>query len=107
MGGVWERMFRSARAVFSALLDQHGTKEDDELLRTLMVEVKAIVNSQPLTYSDMTTPDSAEPLTSSQHLTLKSNVVQPLPWKFMKVGSVGEESNFSPISKNVSGINLK
>ena len=84
MGGVWERMIRSARTVLSALLDQHSSQLDDELLHTLMIEAEAIVNSRPLTYTDMTSPDSAEPLTPSQILTLKSKVVLPLPGHFVK-----------------------
>ena len=84
MGGVWERMIRSARTVLAALLDQHGTQLDDELLVTLMVEAEAIVNSRPLTYPDTTSPDSPEPLTPLQLLTLKSKVVLPPPGNFVK-----------------------
>jgi len=84
MGGVWERIIRSSRNVLAALLDQHGTQLDDELLVTLMVETEDIVNIRPLTYLDMSSPDSAEPLTPLQLLTLKSKVVLPPPGKFVK-----------------------
>ena len=84
MGDVWERMIRSARNVLAVLLDQHGTQLDDELLVTLMVETEDIVNIRPLTYLDMSSPDSAEPLTPLQLLTLKSKVVLPPPGKFVK-----------------------
>ena len=84
MGGVWERMIRSARNVLSALLVKHGNQLDDELLQTLMIETEAIINSRPLTPPDMTSPDSGEPLSPSQILTLKSKVVLPPPGSFVK-----------------------
>ena len=84
MGGIWERKIRSARTVLTALLDQHSSQLDDELLHTFMVEVEAVVNSRPLTYIDMTSSDSKEPLTPSQLLTLKSKIVPPFPGVFVK-----------------------
>lgn len=84
MGGVWERMIRSARSVLTALLIQRPCTLDDELLRTLMAEVEATVNSRPLTYVDMSSVDISEPLTPNQLLTLKSKVVLPPPGKFIK-----------------------
>lgn len=81
MGGFWERMIRTVRYTLSALLVKNAQQQNDELLRTLMTEVEAIVNSRPLTYID-TTPDSLEPLSPSQILTLKSNVVLPPPGNF-------------------------
>ena len=84
MGGVWERMIRSARTVLNAILVQHGGQLDDELLHTFMIEAESVVNSRPLTYLDDSSPDSEEPLTPSQILTLKSKVVLPPPGRFVK-----------------------
>jgi hypothetical protein len=84
MGGVWERMIRSTRNALSALLTTHGGQLDDELLRTLLIEAEAIVNSRPLTYTDVSSTTSLEPLSPSQLLTLKSNVVLPPPGQFQK-----------------------
>lgn len=84
MGGVWERMIRSARNTLSALLTTHGSQLNDELLHTLMVETEAIINSRPLTYPDLSSSDSVEPLSPSQILTLKSKVVLPPPGAFVK-----------------------
>ncbi|XP_038053892.1 uncharacterized protein LOC119726309 [Patiria miniata] len=84
MGGTWERLIRSIRQALSTLLQKHGQQLDDELLRTLMTEAEAIVNSRPLTYVDMVAPDSEEPLTPSQLLTLKSKVVLPPPGVFIQ-----------------------
>ena len=47
MGGIWERMIRSVRKVFNALLKNQSP--NDEGLSTLMCEVEAILNSRPLT----------------------------------------------------------
>jgi hypothetical protein len=81
MGGVWERQIRTVRSALSALLDRHGTKLDDELLLTLMVEAEAIVNSRPLTTDGACT---LEPLTPNHLLTSKSNVVLPPPGVFQR-----------------------
>lgn len=80
MGGVWERMIRSATGALTNLLAQHASSLDDELLRTLMTEAEAIVNSRPLTYVDA----DSEPLTPSQLLTMKTKVVMPPPGHFVK-----------------------
>jgi hypothetical protein len=83
MGGVWERMIGSARSVLTALLSQNGRQLDDELLRTLFAESEAIVNSRPITVIDTESAD-LEPLSPSQLLTLKSQVVKPLPGAFVR-----------------------
>ena len=84
MGGVWERMIKSVRRVLAAILDQHGQNLDDELLCTFLVEAELVVNSRPLTYPDMNSPDSEEPITPLQLLTLKAKVVYPPPGLFVK-----------------------
>ncbi len=71
MGGVRERMIRTVRNTLSALLVKNAQQLNDELLRTLMTEVEATVNSHHLTYIDTTTPDSLEP--RLQTLRAKSN----------------------------------
>jgi len=83
MGGIWERMIKSVRAILSGLLVQHGSQLNDELLLTLLAEVEAVVNSRPLTYHEVD-HDSIEPLSPSQILTLKSKVIMPPPGKFVK-----------------------
>ena len=84
MGGVWERMIRCARNALSALLVTHGDRLDDELLRTLLIEAEAIVNSRPLTYVDTRSPDSPIPLSPSQLLTLKTKAIMPPPGNFVR-----------------------
>ena len=49
-----------------------------------MKEVQAIVNSRPLALNDMSSPDSAEPLTPNHLLTMKSKVLMPPPGVFVR-----------------------
>jgi len=56
MGGVKKCQIRSVRAVLSSLLRQHGHLLDDELFRTLMTEVEAVVNGRPLTVDSLSDP---------------------------------------------------
>jgi len=84
VGGVWERQIRSVRAVLSSLLRQRGHLLDDELFRTLMTEVEAVVNGRPLTVDNLSDPLSPCPLTPSQLLTMKSKVVLPPAGVFEK-----------------------
>ena len=78
MGGVWERMIRTARNVFQSLLKSHSEQLDTSSLRTLMYEVMAIINSRPL--SAVTEEDM--PLTPNMLLTMKSNITLPPPSNF-------------------------
>ena len=82
MGGVWERQIRTVRSVLSAILEKNGTQLDDESLRTYLCECEAIINSRPLTVTNLNDPGSLEPLTPSHLLTLKSKVVLPPPGMF-------------------------
>ena len=85
MGGVWERMIRSARTALTALITTHGHTMDDELFRTLLTEAEAIVNSRPLTYVSSAPDDTPTPLSPNQLLTLKSRVATPYPGSFSPV----------------------
>ena len=49
MGGVWEWQIWSARSILSAMLRNHGESLNNESLRTLLVEVEGVFNSQPIT----------------------------------------------------------
>jgi len=82
MGGVWERQIRSIRAILTSLLKSHGSILDDELFRTLLLEVEAVVNSRPLTAETLSDAASPCPLSPIQLLTMKSGVVAPLPGIF-------------------------
>ena len=80
-GGVWERLIRSVRKILAALLQEFGSRLDDESLRTLFCEIEAILNSRPLTYITSDTHD-IEPLTPNHILTLKSCSIRPPPGNF-------------------------
>ena len=84
MGGVWERQIRSARRILEGLMRTHGQSLNDESLRTLMTEVEMIVNSRQLTVENLNDVSSNMPLSPSNLLTMKTNVVMPPPRNFMK-----------------------
>ena len=83
MGGVWERQIRTVRSVLSSILKEHCNRLNDESLRTLLVEVEAIVNSRPLTV-DSLSDESINPLRPSDLLTMKTKVVLPPPGVFQR-----------------------
>ena len=83
MGGVWERQIRSVRNVLSSLLTEHTGRLNDESLRTLLVEVEAIVNSRPLC-TDSLSDESSDPLSPNTLLTQKTKVVLPPPGTFQR-----------------------
>ena len=82
MGGVWEQQIRTARTMLNALLKTHGRSLDDELLYTLLIELKAIVNSRPMTTGTINYVQSHVPLSPSNLLTMNSKVVMSPPGRF-------------------------
>ena len=80
MGGVWERVIRSIRKILTALIGQQLVNE--EMLRSLMVEVVGILNNRPLTPVS-NDPKDLEPLTSNHLLLLRANPNLP-PGVFAK-----------------------
>lgn len=81
-GGVWERQIRTFRSVMSALSEKSEAQLDDEVLRTFLCEVEAIINSRPVTVDNLNDPDSLNPLTPNHLLTMKSKVILPPPEMF-------------------------
>ena len=72
MSGMVERMIRSIRKVFSALVMNISKKMSDEVLETLFCEVENIINSRPLTYVSDSAQDLS-PLTPSHLLILRDS----------------------------------
>ena len=72
MGGMWERQIRTVRSVLTGLLQNHASQLDDESLRTLMIEVQAIVNSHPITTDDL---KELFGVTIDKDLTFKQHVL--------------------------------
>ena len=83
MGGVWERQIRTVKDVLTSLIKSSPRELNDEMLRTLLTEAEAIVNSRPLTLENLHDPESS-PLSPSQLLTMKSKLVSPPPGVFQK-----------------------
>ena len=72
MGGVWKRQIHTVRSVLTSLLQNHASQLDDESLRTLMIEVEAIVNSRSIATDDLTEHFGvtiAKDLTFKQHVS--------------------------------------
>ena len=63
----------------------HGKSLADVALRTLMVKVEVVVNARPLTVDTISDVDSQIPISPSNLLTMKSNVVMPPPGNFEKL----------------------
>ena len=71
MGGVWKRQIHTVRSVLTSLLQNHASQLDDESLRTLMIEVEAIVNSRSIATDDLTEHFG---VTIDKDLTFKQHV---------------------------------
>ena len=82
MGGAWERLIRSARLIFSSLLENHGLSLNNEAFLTLLTEIEAIINSRPLTVDTLSDGVSELPLSPINLLTMKSRVVLPPPGNY-------------------------
>ena len=85
-GGVWERQIRSIRNVLRATIDLCPGRLTDASLRTFFYEAMAIVNSRPLTMTNLNDPSTAAPLTPNHLLTMKKLVPLPPPGEFPKTG---------------------
>ena len=73
-GGAWERMIRTVRKIFNAILNEQTFSE--ETLHTLMCEVECIVNNRPLVPVSMDPGDDV-PLTPNHILHLKCILPSP------------------------------
>ena len=82
MGGVWERQIPSAKSILAALLKIHGHSLKDEGLRTPAAEKETIIKSRPLTLESLSDVNSEIPLSPSNLLTMKSDVIMPPPVVF-------------------------
>ena len=84
MGGTWEWQIRSARTILEALLKTHGSSLNDENLRTLITETGAIINSRALTVETLSDVNNEMPLSPSQFLSMKTDVILSPPGTFSR-----------------------
>ena len=85
MGGTWERQIRTVRSILNSLMLQSGTQLNDESFRTFFTDAEYIINSRPLTVTNINSPDDApEPLTPNHLITMKSKIVLPPLGNFHK-----------------------
>jgi hypothetical protein len=81
-GGTWERMIRSVRAVLNSMAAKYKWRLDTQTLRTAFLEAAAIINSRPLTATDINNPEETI-ITPNHLLTMKSKqLCAPPPGKF-------------------------
>ena len=66
------------------MLRNHGERLNDESLRTLLVGVEGIINSQPITCESIVDVNSIIPMSPMQLQSLKTRVVMPPPGTFQK-----------------------
>ena len=78
MNGARERMIRSIRKILNDLTETQTL--NDEKFITIMIEVKAILNSRPL-MPVMYDNKGQEPLTPNHLLFFKRNF-KPISWSF-------------------------
>ena len=73
MEGIWGHQIRTVCGVLSASLEKNGAQLDDESLHTYLCECEAIINSRPLTVTNLNDAGSLEPLTpkSSPYIEVK------------------------------------
>ena len=75
MDGVWECQIRSARSIYSSLMQTHSRSLDEESCATLMTETERILNSQHLTTGNIRDSTSSLPPSPSNLLTMKSREI--------------------------------
>ena len=83
-GGVWERQIRSIKSVMNGLIREHGSRLDEESLRTFLCEAEYTINNRPVTVETLNDPLSAPPLSPSMLLTGKTRLVLPPPGDFKR-----------------------
>lgn len=74
MGGAWERLIRSVKIGLRKALPER--LPSDEMLRTCLIDIEAIINSRPLTYVSSDT-DQLEALTPHHFLLGCSSGIKP------------------------------
>ncbi|CAJ1066524.1 uncharacterized protein LOC115541003 [Xyrichtys novacula] len=82
VSGVCERQIRTVKSILNSTLSLSAGRLDDASLRVFFYEAMALVNSRPLTIDNLNDPNSLDPPTPNQLLTMKSTPALPPPGKF-------------------------
>ena len=83
MGGAWERLIQSVRNILKSMFKENSQLLNDESFQTFLTEAECIINSRPLTISNLSDPTSL-PLSPNNILTMKTRVALPPPGKFQQ-----------------------
>ena len=92
--------------ILNSLLKTHAGSLTDESLQTLLVEVKAVVNSHPLTTETINDVTSLIPLSPINLLTIKSKIVMPPPGIFVSpdtAENIGGEISIFAMNFGIDG----
>lgn len=86
MGGILERRIRTAWKTLEALLKTNDSSLNNEVPRTVIVEIETTINSRPLIVETMSNINSEIPLPTSHLLTItmKTDFILPPPEIFLK-----------------------
>lgn len=84
MGGILERRIRTAWKTLEALLKTNDSSLNNEVPRTVIVEIETTINSGPLIVETMSNINSEIPLPTSHLLTMKTDFILPPPEIFLK-----------------------
>ena len=79
MRGVWESHIRTIRSVLNGILANRSIRLNTNTLQTFLYEAMAIINCRPMVNCSDNDPNS---LSQDQLLTMKTQVVLPLPGEF-------------------------
>lgn len=81
-GGTWERLIRSIRCVLNGMRSRYKGRLSSSTLRTAFYESACIVNSRPLTATDVSNPLETV-ITPNHLLTMKTTQPPPPPGRFV------------------------
>lgn len=84
MGGILERRIRTAWKTLEALLKTNDSSLNNEVPRTVIVEIETTINSRSLIVETMSNINSEIPLPTSHLLTMKTDFILPPPEIFLK-----------------------
>ena len=79
IGGVSERQIRSIRKVMNGLIREHGSRLDEESLRTFLCKAEYMINNRSLTVETLNDPLSA-PTKYAAH-SLKDKTCAAPTWR--------------------------
>lgn len=85
----------------NALLREHGSRLEEDSLRTFLCEAEYTINNRPLTEKTISDPHSATPSSPSMLLTGKTRLVLSPPGEFKREHSIWLKNSGQDGAKNI------